>query len=273
MRNARWLIGFFAGLALMAGAQAQVSISSPTNNILALSNVTGEVRVLKSGGLILETNFVYLPHIKITDLSATDLRALLETKTAYDALTVFGSVLSTNAQSAVIENQLQQIWTQGKSLADKIQTRLEILDDMRAYNADLVYLPSSEGYANQTAIRSSVVDTRQALKAEAADTAAAQVENTEELRAAGDASRRDVHDAREDYQAEAARLERANNKAYIADYQSAAASQQVTDYINKCTEISTRLASLGITISTSPPFYPVPPLSMRNEVDAERMSN
>ena len=45
------------------------------------------------------------------------------------------------------------------------------------------------------------------------------------------------------------------------------------DYENKCAEISARLAARGISVPHSPPFYPIPPLSMRSEVDAERAAN
>ena len=124
-------------------------LEPPTGDYLVLSNATGTVRVLDSKGLVLEKNQVYLPRIQLADLSPAELQALLETKTAYAGLTTFVSVPGTNAQGAVMERQLQRIWQDGRSLAEKMQTRLEILADLREYNYNLGFLPGTMAAASQ----------------------------------------------------------------------------------------------------------------------------
>jgi hypothetical protein len=283
MKNAHWLIWNLIVMALATSAQGQSAVTSvpagrsletPTNNILVLSNVTGKVRVLDSKGLLLEKNLVYLPRIKLTDLSQAELQALLETKTAYAALTAYGSLQWTNTQSAVIENQLQQVWQQGKSLAEKIQTRLEILADLREYNYNLTFLPGSMATASQYDAQAAAVNDRLAKRAAMVVKAAAQVDITEQERASGVADTRLAErQAKETYLEMSNRVEKVNDRAIIANGQAANANQQVTDYLANCAALSTRLAGHGIHVPGSPPFYPIPPLTMKAEVDAERMAN
>jgi hypothetical protein len=250
MEKSCWLIGSVIVMALAAGAQGQsavtnvptgVSLAPPTTNLLVLSNVAGKVRVLDSKGLLLESNFVFLPRIPFSDLSTADLQALLETKTAYATLTAFESVHETNAQSAVFEGRLGQIWRDGKSLSEKIQTRLEILEAMHDYNNEIARLPGSMSAADQYAYHDEIVNDRLLTKEEE------------------DERRR--------------RLREAYNRTLIAANQSAEANQQVTDSLAKCAALATRLAGHGINVPAAPPFYPIPPLTMRAEVDAERAGN
>jgi len=110
MKNACWLVWSLMVMALAVVAQGQPAAGlpePPTSDYLVLSNVTGMVRVLDSRGLVLEKNLVYLPRIQLADLSPADLQSLLETKTAYDGLTTFGSGQGTNVHGAVMELQLQ----------------------------------------------------------------------------------------------------------------------------------------------------------------------
>ena len=247
---------------------------APTSDFLALSHASGEVRVLDAKGLLLESKQVYLPRIQLLDLSTAELEALLETKTAYAALTVYGSLHWTNAQSAVIENQLQQVWRQGGSLAERMQTRLEIMADVREYNYNLVFLPGSMAAANQYDAQAAAVHDQVTNRAAIVVTAASQVDIAEQERAYGVADARLAErQARETYQEMADRLELANNRAIIANGLAANANQQVTDYLANCTAISARLASHGIIVPAVPPFYPIPPLTMQPEVNAERVAN
>jgi RNase P protein component len=283
MKNIHWLICVLIVAALATGAQGQSAAASvrdgrscqaPTSDFLALSHASGEVRVLDAKGLLLESKMVYLPRMQLLDLSQAELEALLETKTAYAALTVYGSLQWTNAQSAVIENQLQQVWQRGGSLAEKMQTRLEIMADVREYNYNLVFLPGSMIAASQYDARAAAVYDRQTNRAAMVATAAARVDVAEQEQASGVADSRLVErQARETYQEMAERLERANNQMIIANGQAAVANQQATDYLANCAAISTRLASHGINVPAAPPFYPIPPLTMRSEVDAERPAN
>jgi hypothetical protein len=220
----------------------------------------------------MESNRMYLPRIQISDLSDSELHSLLETKTAYAALTSFGPINERTPQSAVIEQQLRQVWLKGKTLADRIQTRLELLDEMRAYNADIAWLPGLMVKAGDEAARANWDNERLAYKDQAATNAAYGLENTEDARAAGDASHQQVHDAWSDYEAANQSAARADNRAAEANYRSAVANQSVQNYLNACAAISGDLAAHCIKVPWTPPFYRIPPLSLRSEVDAERMA-
>jgi len=283
MKDAHWLVLYLIAMALATGAQGQSAVTSvpasrsletPTSDFLVLSNATGEVRVLDSKGLLLESEQVYLPRINLADLSLADLQALLETKTAYAALTAYGAVQWTNAQSAVIENQLQQVWQQGKSLAERMQTRLEILGDLREYNYNLDSLSGSLAAVSQDDAQAAVVHDQLTNRAAIVVTAAAQVDLTEQERALGVADAGQAErQARESYGETTVRLEKANDRAIIANGQAANANQQVADNLANCAALSTRLASHGINVPGVPPFYPIPSLRMKAEVDAQRMAN
>jgi hypothetical protein len=283
MKYAHWLVWTLIVMALATGARGQStvandpagrSLETPTSDFLVLSNATGEVRVLDAKGLLLESKEVYLPRIQLPDLSVAELQALLETKSAYAALTAYGSLQLTNAQSAIIENQLQQVWRQGKSLAEKMQTRLEILADLREYNYDLVFLPGSVAAADQYDAQAAAVNDRLTNRAATVAMAAARVDVAEQERAYGVADARLAErQAQETYQEMAERLEKASNGAVIANGQAASADQQVTDYLANCAAISARLAGHGINVPAAAPFYPIPPLTMKAEVDAERTAN
>jgi hypothetical protein len=283
MTNAHWLVWNLFVLALATSAQGQLAVNgvvtgrpleTPTSDFLALSHVSGEVRVLDSKGLLMESKQVYLPRIQLSDLSLAELHALLETKTAYAALTAYGSLRLTNAQSAVIENQLQQVWRHGGSLAEKIQMRLEILADLRNYNYDLACLPGSMDALNQDDANVAVVNDQLTNRAATVVTAAARVNYAEQERAYGVADARLAErQAGETYQEMTERLEQANNRAIIANGQAANANQQVADYLANCAAISARLATHGINVPAAAPFYPIPPLTMQSEVDAQRMAN
>jgi len=288
LRIALYLSLVLGGLTIIAGASAQPAMTNnpplqqssnapalpvPASNLLVLSMATGKVRALDSKGLLMESNMVYLPRIKISTLSDPDLLSLLETKKAYAALTSFGPANQRTAQSPVIENQLRQIWLNGNSLSDKIQTRLELLDDMRAYNDNLANLPGLVQGASAADIRADVVNDRTAIKNQVAASAADGLENAQEARAYGDASRHQLHDAWWEYETANERAAKADNRAAAANYQSSVANQSLQNYLDACAAISTNLAAYGINVPASPPFCPIPPLSMKAEVDAERSAN
>lgn len=283
MKNIHWLIGSILVADLAACALGQSAITShhrggslepPTGDYLVLSNATGTVRVLDSKGLVLEKNLVYLPRIPLADLSTAELRSLLETKTAYAGLTVFESVNGTNAQGAALERQLHQTWHQGLSLAGRIQTRLEILEDLRDYNIEIALLPASIAAANQYAVNDIPINNQLTNQAATTVVAAAQVEAVERYQAAGGANAGPAaQQAQEVYKEMAAREERANNRAIIANGQTAGANQQITDHLSKCAALAARLAGHGITVSGVPPFFPIPPLTLQAEVDNERQAH
>jgi hypothetical protein len=282
MKNAHGLVWSLIVMALAAVAEGQPAVTSvparsllepPTGDYLVLSNATGTVRALDSKGLVLEKNLVYLPRIQLADLSPAELHALLETKTAYASLTSFGSVPGTNVQGAAMERQLQRIWHNGRSLAEKMQTRLEILADLREYNYNLGFLPGTMAAASQYNAQAATANDQLKTRGATVVAAAAHVEATELNRADGPANELAEQRAQENYRELVVRVEKANDLANIANAQAANANQQVTDYQAKCVAISTRLAGLGIHVPDAPTFYPVPPLTLHAEVDAERKAN
>jgi hypothetical protein len=283
MKNNNRLAWSLTALTLMARAlepsaaatiSADASLQPPAGNFLVLSNVTGEVRVLDSKGLVLEKHLTYLPRIPLADLSGDQLHALLETKTAYASLTAFGSSSGTNGQGVAVERELQEAWHQGPSLAGRIQTRLEILEDLRDYNNEIALLPGSLAAASQYAVNDIPINNRLTNRAATVVVAAAQVETAENYRAAGGADAPQAEQqAREVYQATAARMERANDVAMVANGQIAGANQAITNHLAKCAALAARLATHGINVSSVPPFSPVPPLALQAEVDAERKTH
>jgi hypothetical protein len=282
MKNAHGLVWSLIVMTLAVVAEVQTVatgvpadrlLEPPTGDYLVLSNASGMVRVLDSRGLVLEKNRVYLPRIQLADLSPAELQALLETRTAYAGLTTFVSVPGTNVQGAAMEHQLQRIWHDGRSLAERMQTRLEILADLREYNYNLTFLPGSMAVASQYNAQADAANDRLTARGETVVAAAAQVEATELNRADGPASELAEQQAQENYRELVVRVEKANDRANSADAQAANANQQVTDYQANCIAISTRLAALGIHVPGAPTFYPVPPLTLRAEVDADRKAN
>jgi len=272
---------FVLVLATSASAQpadtrvsARTPLEPPANDFLVLSNVSGQLRVLDSKGLVLEKYLAFLPRIPLTNLSPAQLQALLETKTAYSSLTSFGSLSPTNAQGTVVEHQFHLIWGQGKSLAEQIQTRLEILEDLRDYNNEIALVPGSVAAANQYAINDIPINNRLTNQGAAVVAAGAQMDTAERNRVPGDdAGRLAEQQARAKYGETVARVDRANDRAMIANGQIAGANQVVTDHLAKCAALSARLASHGIMVAGVPPFCAVPPLTMKDEVDAERTAN
>ncbi len=275
MKHTPWLVGLSIVLMLAVATSVHAGdyLAPPTSDFLVLSNASGTLRVLDSKGLVLEKNLAYLPRIPLADLSPAQLQDLLETKTAYASLTAFVTVHATNAQGAAIEHQLQQTWQQGPSLAGKIQTRLEILEEMRDYNNEVALVPASMAAANQYAANEIPLNSRLTNRAATAITAASQVEATELDRAGSPAAQLAEQQAQENYRELAVRAERANDQDMIAKGQIAGANQQVADHLAKCAALATRLASHGINVSGTPPFSFIPPLVLQSEVDAERKGN
>jgi hypothetical protein len=275
MKNKHYLVGRLIVLALSVatGVNAGNYLPPPSGDFLVLSNTSGTLRVLDSKGLVMENNLAYLPRVPLAALSPAELQALLETKTAYASLTTFSSGHPTNAQGAAMEHQLQQTWNQGPSLADRIQTRLEILEDLRDYNNEAALVPGSLAAANQYAANELPLNNRLTNRAATAVVAAAQVELTQQDRAGGPAAQAAVQQAQETYRELSVRVERANDRDLSAKGQIAGANQQVADQLAKCAALATRLASHGIIVSSVPPFSLIPPLTIQSEVDAERKGN
>ena len=253
---------------------AACNFSPPTNEVAELSSVTGEVRVLDSKGLLIATNSVYLPRLQISDLSRGELLELLENKAAYSALTSLGNFRNRTAQSEQLESQMRQIWLQGKSLEDKIQTRLIILDEIRAYNNLVASLHGAVLYEGQAKASSLQADSQVANHSVNAAYAANRLDTANELRSYGfDGSRRAAYDAKKDLKESEKQLEKAQQSSDTAAMQINAANQQISANVNSASSHAARLATYGVNVPSSPPFFQVPPLLMRLEVDAERVAS
>lgn len=115
-----------------------ISSGEPTNEVLSLSAGTGILRQFDINGIVLEGNNIYLPRIPLYSLNSDELKALLKCKMAYNALTMFGHYdqYSDSGLGNYFATKMNQIWSNGKSLLDRIKTRLKIFDEMREYNKD-----------------------------------------------------------------------------------------------------------------------------------------
>lgn len=243
----------------------------PTNNILELSNVTGDLHLLDSKGLVLETNFNYLPRIEISSLSSNELAALLENQTAYYSLTTFGRAKYTNEESIVLESQLENTWLRGKSLQEKIQTRLQIIDAMLVYNSDVSSYSQCVSGASDAHAAAISTELTTDSKNETAIDAATEVERAREfqyygIKGAGYAR----YQAEENNENATRDLIEAGRNQIQAENAAISANQKESYYLNKCQADALNLAKFGINVSTSPPFYLIPSLSIKNGVDFER---
>lgn len=128
--------------ARITSAASQLSL--PTDEVVELSIGTGRVHGFDSKGLLIELSSDYVSRIPLQNLNDRDCAKLLENPVAYSSLTSFGNLAKRNGeQSEAFERQLRSIWTNGNSqdwtslpLKIKVESRLNILDDMRKYNAD-----------------------------------------------------------------------------------------------------------------------------------------
>ena len=270
---------------------AASKLTPPTNELAQISSLTGEVRVLDAKGLLMATNFVYLPRIPIVDLNAGDLQVLLENKITYSALTSFGDFRRRTEQSDQFENQMRQIWLSGKTLQEKIQTRLLILDEMRGYNTGVFSFTQaaraagqSEAFANAANVNLANIQSTAALTDEAKNRlhndpddrsiridrvgAEGALRVSHPLTAQGQA---DIQAYVSGRNAEK-KMPDAQSQAESAAKQTAALKQQIASYQRSCEVYASKLASYGISVPSLPPFVQIPPLSMRLEIDVERIS-
>src|ERR1700722_7260538 len=178
-----------------AAAAAAKKEVPPTNNFIVISQEAGEVVSVNAQGFVLKAGDNYLPRVAFTNASQSDLRALLESKTAYDAFTAFHSTMPRTEESKKFETEMHHVWKNGHSLSEKIQTRAMVLDLMRAYNNSVASYRTSMGMANDAAsINQSALQAEPGGEA-AASNAAVNLNSVRDARYNGDASRHEVRDA------------------------------------------------------------------------------
>ena len=244
----------------------------PTNNFVGISREAGEVVSVNAQGFVLKAGDNYLPRETFTNTSQSDLRALLESKTAYDALTAFHSILPRSEESKRIESAMHHVWKNGHSLSGKIQTRAMILDLMRAYNNSVASYRTSMGMANDAAsINQSALSAQTGVEA-AASNATVNLNSVRDAHYNGDASRHDVRDAWRGYRQANGEVD--NNTVRINGSAGLATSmQQNADiYWRNCEAYARALDHYGIAVPTKPSYEPIPSLLMRFEVDVARVS-
>jgi hypothetical protein len=247
-------------------------LSPPTNEIVELSGVTGEVLQFDSKGLVVETNSGNIMRMPMEELQNSDYQELLKNKVSYIALTTFGDFKARKPESEPVENQMRQIWLNGRTLQDKMTTRLVVLEDMLAYNSAVRTIVTSAGYRAQAESEAAGINVR--INANMADAAAANARANEaadlEAYDYSEARHAQFHALREQNNAEQNVSVLQNSGTVVAteinkDNQSIATSLQMASVYAK------RLAGYGVIVPNSPPLCFIPPLSMRLEVDAERL--
>jgi hypothetical protein len=256
-----------------AAAVAAAKEVPPTNNFIIISQEAGEVVSVNARGFVLKAGDNYLPRVAFTNVSQSDLRALLEAKTAYDALTVFHSSVLRSDDSKKFESAMHHVWRNGHSLSEKIQTRAMILDLMRAYNDSLASYRTSLGMANDAAAINQSALSAQPGVAAAASNAAVNLGSVRDARYNGDASRHEVRDAWHGFKQANGEVDnntvRINGSAGLAN----SMQQNAEIYWRNCETYARALDHYGISVATKPSYEPIPSLLMRFEVDVARVSH
>ncbi|MGP8201082.1 MAG: tetratricopeptide repeat protein [Limisphaerales bacterium] len=255
-------------------------IQPPTNDVVELSSVTGRVLTLDSQELqiLTETNSNISTRIALEDLRDSDYEKLLENKVAYSALTGFGW-FGTQQNAGAFESQMHSIWMNGNSLSQKIQTRLAILRYMNEYN-----------YAVNDYSKAKYSFTQFKDKVEKSNEQKQRFSDfcMEKARQDADKQRRIdngevvvthlsplsgglMWEARgwQGNSEEAQRQIETNNATLAA--QENLANQLISKANKQIDEALSFFGSVGIGVTHSPPFSLIPSLSMRSEVDAERI--
>ena len=138
-----------AKAAAEANAKVTLDANTTTNNIIELSGRGwGEVILFDPKGVVIRDLTFSTKRIPMTNLTETDLLAVLTTERGYKALTELRSPLPRSQASSTLEKQLDELWRNGKDVNDKIQTRLRLLDNLFACN----YSIGVSGQFAQTAV-------------------------------------------------------------------------------------------------------------------------
>ena len=251
-------------------------VPPPTNETVPIS--MGKTRAVSydNQGLQLCVEGSYPPKTRVTDFSDADLRALLETVKMYELLTSFRKGGSRTEASAPFEASLRQIWSREPSFQNRIQTRLEILGLMRRYSDAAQSYASSAGLANAYG---SQAETALQAAANAQATEQAITKRAEELfnRPANSAYEytRDFNNAIR-LAGPAGNARNAANAAEEAAARagsiSVSAGQDAAKQLQECQVRAAQLAKYDIMVAGSPPFSLIPPLSLKSDVDAERVA-
>jgi len=259
-------------------------LSPPTNEVIELSTVSGELSSLDAKGLIIKSNKVLLARMPLKGLQSRDYLMLLGNKSAYATLTSFGDVSRRTVQSDAFEGDMRQLWLHGNSLQEKILSRLVTTEAMRSYNSAVAtFTTTYDAYAHSElfnimrempeALDSTIqqkieYQKHNTLLAQGLATALNNLQREEkglnpQLAPRGLQNNNAVLQKRIDDLQTTNKLSESQIKAVL----------QVRSCLMQANAYSCRLASNGIVVASSPPFLQIPPLSMRLEVDAELVVN
>jgi hypothetical protein len=130
-----------------------------SNNVVELSFGSGAIVQFDLNGLILRGEHGLLPRTPWNLITEDDVRVLLKAPKVFDALASYGytntKVLPIAAPTFGWEKQISAIWTEGKSLREKVITRIVILrlcsECNQARSAYLGTLAASRQYAAKSA--------------------------------------------------------------------------------------------------------------------------
>ena len=262
---------------------AASELSPATNEVIQLSSAAGELRTIDAKSLLIETTNIDLITIPLANLQDSDLIALLDNKLAYSTLTSLDYSSKTAdetqwldhsqniaAQKESFEVQMRQIWLRGKSLQDKIETRLIILAAMRGYNKSItIYFATYSRSAKSVAVEDPDIETKiENKRAELAEVTAEADEETQASVNNRPSSRTYIHELNAEKEL---KVLQSQDDSYTESM--VASANVVKAQCANAGLYSAFLAKYGIIVPSSPQptgFYPIPTLSMRLEVDAER---
>lgn len=242
----------------VVGTKPRLAIATPTNNLVELSQVNGEVIYLDSKGVVVRTEGG-VKRIRHADMTDGDRILLMDTGRAYAALTGLKSPLPRGQVSENLEQVLDKVWQDGVSLLSRQTNRLAILEAMRDYNIasstyhrlagtpeiDLVAL-SREGLQAFSRATDAIEDIRRST-------------TRRELRNATS----NVKKALQDSDEASSRAEGAERNNQILRARTERARQD-------CLALEAQLAKLGVSLNLSPNFLLIPTISVTNAVNGSR---
>jgi TPR repeat protein len=245
--------------------------------------------------ILLKTNGDSVPKLNIDSMSDGDLRHLIECRFIYDRLTKVRASGDNTGDADTYAKKIHEVWVSQTNLAQKIRTRLEILDAMRDYNhATMVYLANA-GEINSTA------ETAQNLN-QNANGAIANVANAKAVSDAatdrfidsfnqGDYNARPIdpnysekignfnssaisgYAADNAYAAAADNAAKAQSQADSAAQIASRTQMSVSQANSTCAQAVQTLAQYGILPQNSGDNFEFPTLSVTSDIDAERIKN
>lgn len=282
-----------AALSTNAISGTAIYLPDSTNEIVSIPSYGDVVVCIFSPDhvALFKTNGDRIPMLHIEKMSDDDLRRLMESKIVYDALTKVTSMDNDTKNADAFTKQLHDIWVNQTNLAEKILSRLEILNAMQDYNrATRVYLANAnllnteeqaaqatEQYANSTAAHREALinmvshsgDEYLGMISQISPADPSYYEKVCTIAGLVSAPLPSTHELL------AAQNSAANAQAQAnAAVQSAANTEAVVSQANETyTQAVQILAQYGISPENNSDDFEFPTLSLKSDIDAERIKN